>query len=274
LRGFVLNKFRGDASLLAPGPELLRRRTGVPVVGVVPRIEHGLPDEDGAPAARAAGGRPRVAVVRYPTASNLDEFKALEQVADVAWVTAPGELAGADLVVLPGSKHVAADLAWLRARGLDRALGRASRVLGVCGGMQMLGERIEDLAGVDGSAIGLGLLALRTTFAAQKAARPTTARFGAPVEPWAALRGVQVSGYEIRHGTTVSLDGPAVLGDDLGFAAGPVLGVYLHGLFEQPEFVRALLGVAPARSLDEELDRLADAVEPHLQVDRLLGVKA
>jgi adenosylcobyric acid synthase len=274
LCGFVLNKFRGDASLLEPGPELLRRRTGVPVVGVVPRIEHGLPDEDGAAAGPAAGGRPTVAVVRYPTASNLDEFKALEQVADVAWVTAPRELAGADLVVLPGSKHVAADLAWLRARGFAAALGRAPRVLGVCGGMQMLGERIEDRAGVDGSAVGLGLLALRTTFAAEKATRPATARFGALGEPWAALRGVQVSGYEIRHGTTVSLDGPAVLGDDLGFAAGPVLGVYLHGLFEQPQFVRALLGVAPERSLDEELDRLADAVEPHLQVDRLLGVKA
>jgi adenosylcobyric acid synthase len=148
------------------------------------------------------------------------------------------------------------------------------RVLGVCGGMQMLGERIEDVAGVDGSAVGLGLLALRTTFAAEKATRPRTARFGALAEPWAALRGLEVSGYEIRHGTTVSLDGPAVLGDDLGFAAGPVLGVYLHGLFEHPGFVRALLGVAPFRSLDEELDGLADAVEPHLPVDRLLGVQA
>jgi adenosylcobyric acid synthase len=272
LCGFVLNKFRGDVSLLAPGPELLRRRTGVPVVGVVPRIEHGLPDEDGAATAPAPGDRPRVAVVRYPTASNLDEFKALEEVADVAWVGSPGELHGADLVVLPGSKHVAADLAWLRARGFARALERAPRVLGVCGGMQMLGERIEDPAGVDGSAIGLGLLVLQTTFAAEKAARRRRARFGALSSPWAALSGLEVEGYEIRHGSTVSLDGDAVLGDDLGFASGSVLGVYLHGLFEQPAFVRALLGVAPSRSLDEELDRLADAVEPHLEVDRLLEV--
>jgi adenosylcobyric acid synthase len=272
LCGFVLNKFRGDASLLAPAPELLRRRTGVPVVGVVPRIEHGLPDEDGAAAGGLSGGRPTVAVVRYPTASNLDEFKALEQVADVVWATSPGALAGADLVVLPGSKHVAADLAWLRARDFAVELDRAPRVFGVCGGMQMLGERIEDPAGVDGSAAGLGLLALRTTFAAEKATRPATARFGTLDPPWAVLSGLEVTGYEIRHGVTVSLGGRAVLGEDLGFAAGRVLGVYLHGLFEQPRFVHAVLGVAPARSLDEELDRLADAVEPHLQVDRLLEV--
>ena len=136
----------------------------------------------------------------------------------------------------------------------------------------MLGERIEDAAGVDGSAVGLGLLAVRTTFLAEKATRPTRARFAALGEPWAALSGLEVDGYEIRHGATVSLDGPAVLGEDLGFASGPVLGIYLHGLLEQPAFVRALLGAAPSRSLDEELERLADAVEPHLEVDRLLEV--
>jgi adenosylcobyric acid synthase len=269
--GFVLNKFRGDPALLHPGPELLRARTGVPVVGVIPRIEHGLPDEDGAAASRRAhGGRPVVAVIRYPTASNLDEFKALEQVADVVWATAPPHLDGADLVVLPGSKHVASDLAWLRARGLAGALTRSRCVLGICGGLQMLGQRIDDPAGVEGSAVGLGLLALRTTFAEQKATRRTTATFAELDEPWAALAGVEVSGYEIRHGETVTLDGPAVLEPELAFAAGSVLGVYLHGLFEQPAFVRALLGAAPGRSLDEELDRLADAVEPHLDVEALL----
>jgi adenosylcobyric acid synthase len=270
LCGFALNKFRGDPALLHPGPDLLHERTGVPVLGVVPRIEHGLPDEDGAATPARAGGRPTVAVIRYPTASNLDEFKALEQIADVAWATTPAQLDGVDLVVLPGSKHVAADLGWLRARRFPAALTRAQRVLGICGGLQMLGERVDDPAGVEGGAVGLGRLALRTTLARQKATRRTTARFGELDEPWAALSGLEVSGYEIRHGETVAIDGPAVLEPDLGFVAGPVLGVYLHGLFEQPAFARALLGAAPERSLDQELDRLADAVEPHLDLEGLL----
>lgn len=273
LCGFVLNKFRGDPALLDPGPSLLRERTGVPVVGVVPRIEHGLPDEDGAAVPERAGGRPAVAIVRYPRASNLDEFKALEQVADVAWASAPADLADAELVVLPGSKHVTADLAWLRERGFPEVLARQPRVLGVCGGLQMLGERIDDPEGIEGGdALGLGLLALSTTFARDKAARAaTTAAFGVLAEPWRALSGLEVSGYEIRHGATVALAGAAALEPDLAFADGPALGVYLHGLFEQPAFVAALLGAAPARSLDDELDRLADAVAPHLDLDLLLG---
>jgi adenosylcobyric acid synthase len=270
LHGFVLNKFRGDPSLLAPGPDLLRERTGVPVIAVVPRLAHTLPDEDGAARPAPRPGRPTVAVVRYPLASNLDEFKALEQVATVTWASEPDELRGADLVVLPGSKHVAADLAWLRARGLDRALEAAPRVLGVCGGLQMLGEAIEDPDGVEGAAAGLGLLGVRTTLRPGKTTRATTARFAELDEPWAALSRLPVTGYEIRHGTTRTAGAASALDDGLGFVAGRFLGVYLHGLFEHRAFVRALLDAAPERSLDTELDRLADAVGAHLDVDRLL----
>src|SRR5207248_3282930 len=107
IRGFVLNKFRGDPQLLIPGPALLEERTGVPVIGVLPWLEHGLPDEDGVGPPALRPGRPRVAIVRYPTASNLDEFRLLEQVAQVVWAHAPADLDGAALVVLPRSKHVA-----------------------------------------------------------------------------------------------------------------------------------------------------------------------
>jgi adenosylcobyric acid synthase len=280
VRGFLLNKFRGDASLLYPAPELLHRRTGVSTLGVLPWLEHGLPDEDGAAVPAVTGRRVRIAIVRYPTASNLDEYRPLEQVADVEWAGSPGELDGADLVVLPGSKHVAADRDWLRARRFDEAIRRRAasggRVLGVCGGLQLLGECFDDAAGVDGADEGLGLLPLRTTFAAEKLARRTSASFAELPEPWRTLSGLEIEGYEIRHGSTEPL-GPLAeaLPRGLGYVAGPVLAVYLHGLFEQPAVVRALVGEAPARTLDDAFDQLADALDEHVDMDtvaRLAGV--
>ncbi len=275
ISGFILNKFRGRKDLLAPAPAQLEQITGVPTIGVMPWLEHGLPDEDGAATPASLNGRATVAVVRYPTASNLDEFKALEQLADVRWVRTPAELLDADLVVLPGSKHVAADLTWLTERGLAAAVrqraGAGGRVLGICGGLQMLGERILDADGVDGSGAAIGLLALETTFLADKRTERTAAEFGRLPVPWDALSGVPVTGYEIRHGRTQA-SGPTTeaLPNGLGFVAGPVLAVYLHGLFEQPAFLQALLGAAPRRSLEQAFDELADAVEDNLDVSRLL----
>jgi adenosylcobyric acid synthase len=237
--------------------------TGVPVIGVLPWLEHGLPDEDGA-AQRNGAGR-RVAVIRYPTASNLDEFRRLEQVARVEWITGPGELDGADLVVLPGSKHVAADLAWLRRTGLSESVAaRASDgglVVGICGGLQMLGERLDDSAGVDGSARGLGLLPVATTFEAEKLTGPVEVQLGELSQPWQALSRLAFTGYEIRHGR---IEPPETV-----FAEGPVLGLTAHGLFESEDVVRALFGRGFGRSLAAVFDDLADAVEQHLDTDLL-----
>ncbi|MGE0067821.1 MAG: cobyric acid synthase, partial [Solirubrobacterales bacterium] len=177
LAGFVLNKFRGDPELLAPAPEKLAELTGMPILGLVPWLSHDLPDEDGAAdPAPAASHLSRVEIVRYPMASNLDEFKLLEQVAAVHWATNPADVERADLVVLPGSKHVVEDLAWLRERGIDRAVqahaGRGGRVVGVCGGLQMLGERV----GSD-SVRGLRLLPLRTAYGETKLTHRIETRF-------------------------------------------------------------------------------------------------
>jgi adenosylcobyric acid synthase len=249
-------------------------------VGVIPWVEHGLPDEDGAAAPPPRPGSTRVAVVRYPTASNLDEFKALEQVAEVVWATSPGELVDADLVVLPGSKHVAGDLAWLRSRGLDRAIveraARGDRVLGICGGLELLGGPIDDPAGVDGSATGLGLLPVRTTFRSEKRTERVETAFAALPEPWHALSRLDVRGYEIRHGD-VSPTAPATeaASTGRGFVAGPVLGLTLHGALESPDVVAALVGLRPARTLESVFDGLADLVDEHLDIDalgRLAGV--
>ena len=275
LCGFILNKFRGDATLLAPAPERLEELTGIPTLGVLPWLAHGLPDEDGVatPPKRAAASR--VAVVRYPTASNLDEFKQLEQVVDVRYATSHTDLVGAELVVLPGSKHVCGDLAWLRETGLaDSVCGhvaRGGRLLAICGGLQMLGERLSDTGGVDGDAVGLGLLPLETRFYAEKETRHAAVRFPTLPEPWRALSGLAFDGYAIRHGRSGATGAvTAALPDGLGYVSGAILAVYLHGLFEQPGLVAALVDEAPARSLDHAFDGLADAVEAHLDIPFLL----
>jgi adenosylcobyric acid synthase len=278
VQGFVLNKFRGDIALLDPAPRQLAQLTGVPTLGVVPMLEHGLPDEDGAahPAPDSSG--PQVAVIRYPTASNLDELKVLEQVAAVRWVEDPAGLDSAELVILPGSKHVARDLAWLRARGLEPRLrahvAGGGRVLGICGGLQMLGEAITDRSGRDGSIDGLGLLAQRTELLPEKLlAVRTEARFAAIDGPWAMLSHRMVAGYEIRHGRTTGA--VAALEEGLGWVQGAVLGVYLHGLLEDPTILKAVLGRAPARDLETVIDELTDDVMAHLDTDvveRLAGL--
>jgi adenosylcobyric acid synthase len=216
-----------------------------------------------------------VAVVRYPTASNLDEFKLLEQVSDLRWADQPALVDRADLVILPGSKHVADDLAWLRRTGIADAVGARAHlgrpVLGICGGLQMLGRRIVDEAGVDGSAAGLGLLPLRTTFKAAKVAVRATCTFSDLPPPWTSLNGVAFCGYQIRHGLTAS-EGQAVrsLADGLGYVSGAVLAVYVHGMLEEPSVLQALLGARPHRTLEQAIDQLADAAEEHLDVPYLM----
>lgn len=276
IKGFMLNKFRGDASLLDPAPAELERMTGVPVIGLIPYLQHGLPDEDGAGpmTQRPPDGAPSVAVIRYPTASNLDEFKPLEQVTHLRWASTPADLDGADLVILPGSKWVAADLRWLREQGFHDALQartrQGRRVLAICGGLQMLGERLDDHANVDGNARGLSILPLTTRFESEKIARPTEARFRRLPEPWCSLSGLSFSGYEIRHGRSepsTYLE-EAIVGG-LGFVRGPVLATYVHGMFEAPEVIRVLFGADGVPSLDETFDKLADTVEAGLDVNIL-----
>jgi len=275
IAGFVLNKFRGDPALLAPAPEHLQALTGVRTLGVVPWLDHGLPDEDGAATPLDTRCRSSVAVIRYPTASNLDEFKQLEQVADVRWSDRPEDVERSDLVILPGSKHVAADLSWLVRSGIAAAVQKRVRagrpVLGICGGLQMMGRRIEDDAGVDGSTEGLGLLPLRTSFSASKQTERTSSRFNALPAPWEALGGQPISGYQIRHGRTTTAGATdEALPGGLGFVNGAALGIYVHGLFEEPAVLAALFHEKPKRTLEQSFDELADAIEEHLDVSLLL----
>ena len=279
LAGFVLNKFRGDAALLAPGPEQLQSLTGVPLLGVLPmQREHGLPDEDGPhlpPPARADGQR--IAVLAAPHISNLDEFQPLAAVARLRWARCAADLEAADWIVLPGSKQVSADLAWLRAQRMEAAIQRHARqgrpLLGICGGLQMLGRWHADPDGVDGEPHpprpGLGLLPLHTTYAAPKRLRPAPVRFAALAAPWQALSGLTLPAYEIRCGRTAAIDAAAtaVLFDaeqqPIGWQAANVLGLAAHGLFEHGDALHALFG-RDARTLDDSFDGLADLIDDHL----------
>ena len=282
ISGFVLNKFRGDATLLAPAPQMLQDLTGVPTVATLPMWwQHGLPEEDGVfdDRSRSSGVvHKTIAVVAYPRISNLDEFQPLKNVPGVrlVWARTPADCAAADWIILPGSKHTSGDLAWLRAQGLDAAVaahaaqGRA--VLGICGGLQMLGEALIDPHGIDGNAPGLGLLPLVTVFDEDKTVQHTRAQFGDVTGLWAGLRGASVQGYEIHHGQTAQHPAMAaagnvahaVLPNALGWqnSTGNVLGCYLHGLFEDPAVLQALFGAA-APTLDSVFDGLADYIEAH-----------
>ncbi|WP_284618903.1 cobyric acid synthase [Aquabacterium humicola] len=291
VRGFVLNRFRGDASLLAPGPQQLQALTGVPTLAVLPMWRgHGLPEEDGVAvevpgeATAPPADRPacRIAIVAWPRISNLDEFQPLRQMrgVQVSWARRPQDLVGADLVILPGSKHTSSDLAWLHAQGLAAAIAAhaaaARPLLGVCGGLQMLGAALHDPLGIDGAAAGLGLLPVETTFAPDKRLVDGDARFSALHGFWQPWSGLALRGYQIRHGRTRALPGAcdhAALhdadGTPIGWQHGNVLGAYVHGLFEQPALLQALFGET-VRPLDAVFDGLADFIDPHFPPGALM----
>jgi len=283
VRGFVLNKFRGDAALLAPGPELLETLTGIATLAVLPMWRgHGLPEEDGVFDAHPSGTGLSVAIVAYPYISNLDEFAPLKEVPglSISWARQPQSIASADIVILPGSKSVAADLAWLRERKLDTAIAAhvnaGKPTLAICGGLQMLGGEIRDPHGVEGEGRGLGLLPWSTEFDRVKHYRHKAHTLAPLMGFWANLSGIGFDAYEIRHGRTVAdaAASPAlraVLPENCGWQHGNVLALYVHGLFESPPIMHALFG-AHTRTLDDTLDGLADFIDLHFAPGTLMSL--
>jgi adenosylcobyric acid synthase len=297
VQAFVVNKFRGDRSLLEPGLDWLTAGTGRPVLGVLPwREELWLETEDSLSyAADGVIGRPRpphgdqwlrIAVVRLPRISNATDVEALacEPGVAVRFVTEPSRLADADLVVLPGSKSTVDDLRWLRERGLADALTRLDiPVLGICGGFQMLGRRIVDhVESGAGEVDGLGLLDVDVEFARDKTlARPTGTAWGHPV-----------GGYEIHHGRVVRQGVPGLVERADGAAEGAlgdrVAGTHWHGLLDNDAFRRDFLRWAAARAGRDgfvpapdtsaaaaraaQLDLLGDLVAEHLDTAALAGL--
>lgn len=289
VKGFVINRFRGDIALLQPGLDWLEQRTGKPVLGVLPYLmDFHLEAEDAVQVLQPDKEREvlRVAVPVLPRISNHTDFDPLRlhpQV-DLQFIGPGQAIPPADLIILPGSKSVRADLARLREHGWDAAIARhlryGGKLLGICGGLQMLGTRIDDphgLEGPAGSSAGLGLLDYATVLEPEKQLRNVHGRL--------ALGDLPVSGYEIHAGVSAgpALARPAVVlddgrGDGALSADGQVMATYLHGLFEQPAACAALLawaGLREARQVDyharreRDIERLADLVEAHLDT-RLL----
>jgi len=305
VKGFLINKFRGDLRLLEEGLRMLEDRTGVPVLGVIPYLadlavaeEDSVALEGPAGAAAARGWDTDIAVIRFPRISNFDDYDALslEPGVRLRYADSSRTLGRPAAVILPGTKHTAADLAWMRERGLDAAvldLARAgTAVVGLCGGYQMLGRSIRDPLGVEsppGTDLpGLGLLPVRTEFGEAKTTRQASAACLSGPGFWAAAAGTAVVGYEIHMGRTEPDGGDARpafrLADRDGVdgavdASGRVWGTYLHGVFDGEAFrrswLRSLGWAGAGGSLDlaarrrADYDRLAASVRRSVDMDRL-----
>jgi adenosylcobyric acid synthase len=308
IRGFLVNKFRGDRSLLEPGLDWLRARTGIPVLGVLPHLgalqiaeEDSLNVDARTGKAGRADSQIKIAVLRLPRISNHDEFQPFEHEPAVAlcFTEDPLVALGADLLIVPGTKSTVSDLAWLREQGFDHVLRlraqRGAPVLGICGGCQMLGGTISDPEHVESSveeSVGLGLLPLSTRFLPRKNTQRVYARRGG--ESWlfsGLARDQEVPGYFIHAGITQA-EGAAPLefrseqqsnwaACGASGAAGAVLGTMVHGLFEHDglrhglvDRLRDLRGLGAASShvswnREAEYDRLAGALREHCDMDAI-----
>ncbi|WP_409279115.1 cobyric acid synthase [Pseudomonas defluvii] len=289
VKGFVINRFRGDIALLQPGLDWLEARTGKPVLGVLPYVmdlhleaEDGLDQRQGDKVAQVL----KVIVPVLPRISNHTDFDPLRlhpQV-DLQFIGPGQAIPPADLIILPGSKSVRGDLAQLRERGWEAAIARhlryGGKVLGICGGLQMLGQRVDDplgLEGAAGSSPGLGLLDFVTELEAEKQLRNVAGQLS--------LEAAAISGYEIHAGVSrgPALEQPAVYlsdgrHDGAISADGQILCTYLHGLFESPASCSALLRWAGLDDVEQvdyhalrelDIERLADLVDRHLDTSRL-----
>ncbi len=296
VRGFIINRFRGDRTLLEPAFPMFRQHTHIPVLGVVPYLHDlGLPAEDSVefeelPAARPWGADTvNIAVIRLPHTSNFTDFDALRCEPDVAlrYVACGEPLGGPDLVIIPGTKNTLGDLQVLRASGTADALLRlhaaGTPVFGICGGYQMLGQRITDRVGAEGHATadGLGLLAHATEFGTEKQLRQVA---GAHLPS-----GLPVAGYEIHMGVSDAADSPLFRtadGRTLGSitADGRAAGTYLHGVFDADAFRRNFLdalrvrkGLAPRTTItpydtDAPFERLAATVRAALDMPAIYRI--
>ena len=282
VKGLIINKFRGDKTILDPGVVMLEERGHVPVVGVVPYMELSIDDEDSLSSRfdRKEEGLIDIAVIRYPRISNFTDLSVLEQIGQVSvrYVDSVRDLHHPDMIVLPGSKNTMADLKWMRENGLEALIKKKAQdtiVFGICGGYQMLGETISDPYQVEngGSMKGMGLLPAVTELKQEKTRTQVTGTFGKISGAFSGLSGKSVRGYEIHMGSTVDSESivdsenvrqPESRSDEKGYVcriqneadgsvkydgifSGNVYGTYVHGIFDEGTLAETLVGILAER---------------------------
>jgi len=303
VKGLVVNKFRGDPSLLDSGLDILRERGKKPIAGVVPYVPLMLEDEDSlterfdvrkdAPI--------KVGVIRLPHISNFTDFDVFEQVPEIAlqYISDPRDIEKQDLLFLPGSKNTISDMEWLREKGFEKEIRKYAAadnfVIGICGGYQMLGRIIEDPEHTEagGSVEGLGLLPVRTILKSEKFRKQSMGCVEQSSGMLKSLAGTKFSGYEIHMGETIPCEGADLetfTSSNTGYAVGNIYGSYIHGLFDEQDMIRGIVKmladkknipieldhISGYRSVKErEFDKLADVLRSSMDMEliyRVMGI--
>lgn len=298
VKGLIINKFRGDKSILDPGIEMLEEKGNVPVVGVVPYMNLSLEDEDSLSERFEHKGKGLIdlAVIHYPRISNFTDFNVFEQIPEVSvrYVTSISELQTPDMIFLPGSKNTMGDLKWMRQNGLESAVKKLAEdipVFGICGGYQMLGNEISDQDGIEegGTMRGMELLPITTVLQKEKRRCQTSGMVESIDGVLKAISGCSYTGYEIHMGKTVYADGRSDELPSVVQAKGNtnVCGSYIHGLFDEGNLADAIVqALAKKKGVqlddaafmdyksfkDREYDKLAETLRLYLNMEEVYGM--
>lgn len=307
VKGLVINKFRGDQSILDPGITMLEERANVPVTAVIPYMDVHLEEEDSLTTRfdKKKVAAIDIAVIRYPRISNFTDFDVFETINGVSlrYVTTVEELGSPDMIILPGSKNTIADLKWMRENGLEAAISKRAVdtvIFGICGGYQMLGASIRDVDGVEQKVTdhlgesekvrGMGLLDIETELLKDKLRTQVSGHFGKVEGLLHELSGLEISGYEIHMGRTKNSGELICLDEDNrvdGVQKGNIYGTYVHGVFDKGTVAACVVkSLAKKKGMDaesiqamdyqsykeEQYDRLANLMREHLDMEAIYGI--
>ncbi|MBQ0041900.1 MAG: cobyric acid synthase [Lachnospiraceae bacterium] len=299
VKGLIVNKFRGDKTILDPGLEMLEKRGGIPIAGVVPYMRLALEDEDSLSEKFDRNDKAPISigVIKLPHIANFTDFDAFEQIPDIGihYITGTGDVDAMDMIIIPGSKNTISDMVWLKESGIESEVIKYSSsgrpVMGICGGYQMLGKKIRDPLGVEngGEINGLGLLPVETVLTNRKYRSQVIGTVVNPTGILSKLSGKRYEGYEIHMGETKPIEGnlPEYTSNGSGYCSGNVWGTYVHGIFDSADIVTGIVEIlAKEKNIDvnlsnvtdykalkeKEYDRLADTMREYMDMELIYQI--